>query len=110
MLEYSQEFHEAERRRSAGELQGYEITSETLPKSTTYFFPTAMSEADQFGLMKANHEQAEAAQLKLISEKRWERFIDANKVALSPPIVLLLIGLAIRWVITGLRRQAPPEP
>lgn len=110
MLVYSPEFHEAERRRSAGELEGYEIASESLLKSTTYFFPTAMSEADQLRLMKANHEQDQSAQLKLISEKRWERFIDAIKVALSPPIILLLIGLVIRWVITGFRRQAPPHP
>ncbi|MBY5555236.1 hypothetical protein HFO39_18590 [Rhizobium leguminosarum] len=102
--EYSTDFHEAERRKGAGELVEYEITIDDTPNVITYhFLPATIPHEQRIKVIEGYMERATAIQNARMRRARQENIISMIQSMIFPLVILLCIGVAIRWVFLGFR-------
>lgn len=105
MEEYSTDFREADRRKGEGELVKYEITRDDTPNVVTYhFLPATILHEQRIKVIEGYMERATAIQNARMRRARHENIISMVQSMIFPPVILLCIGVAIRWVFLGFRR------
>ncbi|ANK84175.1 MULTISPECIES: hypothetical protein [unclassified Rhizobium] len=105
MEEYSNDFGEADRRKGEGELVKYEITIDETPNFITYhFLPATIPHDQHIKVIEGYMDRARAIQSARMGRARQENTISMIQWMIFPPIILLCIGVAIRWVLLGFQR------
>lgn len=102
--EFSAQYRNFEQRVEAGKLQKVEI--EGVP-GIYLFMRTGTPPKRVYRHIEEVRPMAAALRNHLVSEKRTEALWSTLNAAFIPPLVVLVLGLAIAWVLAGFRR--PPS-
>jgi hypothetical protein len=100
--EYSSEYRDLEKLVTEGKM--LKIEFEGVPDIFMFFRQDAPKETLK-RRAKEVHPLALELRENLIHEKRVEAIWGALGAAFFPPVILLLLGLAVAWVIAGFRRS-----
>ncbi len=101
--EWSDEYDAALKRKSAGELQEIEIEKKDVLKNITLFMPKGLSDEEISKRIDADFNLfAQVAQDEKDEARRGVILKTASQ-SLILPVIFLVFGMAIRWVIIGFR-------
>jgi hypothetical protein len=102
---YGEKIAAARELKSRKLLVEYEIAyDKTALRKTAFFFPNTSLHEDNLKAITAYIPEATAIQNAKIGKARSEALYGALWAAILPPMILLLLGLAIRWALMGFRR------
>ncbi|OLP53836.1 hypothetical protein BJF92_04400 [Rhizobium rhizosphaerae] len=101
---YGEKIAAARELKSRKLLVEYEIAYEKPSlRETAFFFPAASVHEDNLKAIEAYIPKATALQDAKVREARLEVLEGALWGAVLPPVILLVLGLAIRWALLGFR-------
>ncbi|MQW47451.1 hypothetical protein GHK68_35920 [Sinorhizobium meliloti] len=101
---YGEKISAARELKSRKLLVEYEIAyDKTALRETAFFFPAASLHEDNLKAIEAYIPKATALQDAKIRKARFKTLQDALWGAVLPPVILLMLGLAIRWALLGFR-------
>jgi len=101
---YGEKISAARELKSRKLLVEYEIAyDKTALRETAFFFPAASLHEDNLKAIEAHIPKATALQDAKIRKARLETLQGALWGAVLPPVILLMLGLAIRWALLGFR-------
>lgn len=72
-------------------------------RETAFFFPATSAHEGNLKAIEAYIPKATEIQDAKIRKARFETLQDALWGAVLPPVILLMLGLAIRWALLGFR-------
>ena len=104
--EYSDPYNDAVDLKTAKKAIQYEVGREG-EMTDSYFFPSSVSQEDAIKIFDSHAQAAAAKQTERIAEARRDNIITAIAGAVIPPIIILILGIAIRWALMGFRKSPP---